>query len=320
MHNIAIILPAYNEEQTIADCIKAFFCELPDAFFVIINNASTDDTFHQAEAALAEFSAQGIVINESRPGKGNAVRAGFGAVDAEMYLVVDADMTYPATKVHSLIQPVKDKVADMVVGDRLSGGDYKNENKRSFHGFGNILVCWLVNTIFRANLRDIMSGYRVLSRNFVRNYPILVEGFQIETDMTLHALDKRFSIVEVPVDYKDRPAGSSSKLNTFGDGSRVLLTIANIFRHYRPMAFFGGIAILIALLSLVTGMPVIEDWLEFRYIYHIPLAILASGLALLSCLFFVLALILDSIAYQHKLDFERQVEPSNKKNRREGSS
>lgn len=318
MRDIAIILPALNEEQTIADCIRVFYSELPSAYFVIINNASTDSTVQRAEDALSELAAQGIVIDEPRPGKGNAVRAGFGAVDAEIYVVVDADMTYPARQVHELIQAVRGGAADMAVGDRLSEGVYENENKRSFHGFGNSLVGWLVNTIFRADLRDIMSGYRVLSRHFVRNYPILVEGFQIETDMTLHALDKRFSVVEIPVAYKDRPPGSSSKLNTFRDGARVLFTIANIFRHYRPLAFFGGIAVLIACLSVLTGIPVIEDWLEFRYIYHVPLAILASGLALLSCLFLVLALILDSITHQHKLDFERQIRSGNKPDSREG--
>jgi hypothetical protein len=174
-------------------------------------------------------------------------------------------------------------------------------------------VCWLVNSLFHSNLKDIMSGYRALSHHFVKNYPILVEGFQLETDMTLYALDKRFNIAEVPVRYKDRPSGSISKLNTYKDGSRVLLTIVKIFRHYKPLVFFGTLALLIACGSLAAAVPVIEDWITDRYISHVPLAILASGLALLSSLFFVLALILDSITYQHRLNFKRETQRSARK-------
>jgi glycosyltransferase involved in cell wall biosynthesis len=274
---------------------------------VIVNNASSDNTAEEASKALIGLGARGMVVEEPRAGKGNAMRRGFNAVDADIYVMSDADMTYPASQVHTLIEPVANDEADMVVGDRISGGHYKSENKRSFHGFGNKLVCWLVNTIFKAKLTDIMSGYRVLNRAFVKNYPILVEGFQIETDMTLHALDKRFRVREISVDYRDRPDGSESKLNTFRDGARVLLTIISIFRHYRPLMFFGALSLLLILCSLVAGMPVIEDWLEHQYIYHVPLAILASGLTLLSGLSLALGIILDSIVYQHKMDFERKI-------------
>lgn len=307
MADIAIILPAYNEEQTIAGTVRDFYAELPDAIFVIINNASSDNTAEEANKTLLELGARGMIIDEPSPGKGNAVRRGFNAVDADIYIMSDADMTYPANQVHKLIEPVTNDQADMIVGDRISGGHYDSENKRSFHGFGNKLVCWLVNTIFKAKLTDIMSGYRVLNRTFVKNYPILVEGFQIETDMTLHALDKRFRVREISIEYRDRPDGSESKLNTFRDGTRVLLTIVRIFRHYRPLLFFGATALLLLLCSIVAGIPVIGDWLEHRYIYHVPLAILASALALLAGLSLALGIILDSIVYQHKMNFERKI-------------
>lgn len=307
MPKIAVVLPAFNEEQTIAATVREFHKELPHAYFVIVNNASTDSTAQEAQNVLQELSADGHLIEEPRPGKGNAVRKGLNSIDADIYVMADSDLTYPASHVHRLIQAVSDDDADMVVGDRISGGHYKQGNKRSFHNLGNQLVCWLVNTIFKSDLADIMSGYRAFSRRFVQNYPILVEGFQIETDVTLHALDKRFRVVEIPVPYRDRPAGSESKLNTFRDGARVLMTIARIFRHYRPLLFFGAISGLLIIGSVVAGIPVIEDWLDHRYIYHIPLAILASGLALLAGLFFVLGLILDSIVYQHRMNFERDM-------------
>ncbi len=247
------------------------------------------------------------MINEGRPGKGNAVRRAFLDIDAEIYILADADLTYPASHAHELMAPILAGEADMVVGDRHSSGHYAAENKRALHGFGNRLVRDLVNKLFRANLADIMSGYRVLNRKFVKSYPILVEGFEIETDMTLHALDKRFRIVEIPVDYRDRPAGSFSKLNTLRDGVRVLNTIGNILRYYRPLVFFGGAAILLALLGLLAGIPVIDEWIRERYISHVPLAILASGLGVVAVVLAAIGLILDSITHQDKRNFERDM-------------
>jgi len=220
-------------------------------------------------------------------------------------VLCDADLTYPAARVHDLIQPIAQNRADMAVGDRRSGGHYKNENKREFHNFGNELVKYLINKLFRADLADIMSGYRVFSRKFVKNYPIMVEGFQIETDMTLHALDKRFRIVEIPVEYKDRPSGSFSKLNTFSDGAKVLFTIAQILRYYRPLLFFGGMSLLFGLMGLAASAPVFLDWIRFRYIYHVPLAILAAALEMVAVMSLSAGLLLDSIAHQHKMDFEQ---------------
>jgi glycosyltransferase involved in cell wall biosynthesis len=304
MNSIAIILPAYNEELTIKKTIRDFFENLPEAEIVVIDNNSKDRT---AEFALETFSvlgAKGRVIAEKRQGKGNAVRRAFMDVDADIYVMADADSTYPAKRIHDLIRPVVENQADMVVGDRLSGGHYQQENKRNFHGFGNNLVKWLINHLFRANLQDVMTGYRAFNRKFVKNYPILVEGFQIETDVTLHALDKRFRIMEIPIEYIDRPAGSFSKLNTFADGAAVLFTIAQILRYYRPLLFFGSVGVGFFLFGLLAGYPVIDEWLETRYIQHVPLAILAVGLEISAIMSMGVGLILDSITHQNKMAFE----------------
>lgn len=307
MTNIAIILPAYNEELTIAGTIEAFYNQLPKARIVVVNNNSKDATAAIARDTLDRLGALGEVIDEFRQGKGNAMRRAFMDVDADIYVMSDADLTYPAERVHALIRPILNNQADMVVGDRLSGGHYKKENKRNFHGFGNNLVKWLINKLFQANLNDIMTGYRAFSRKFIKNYPILVEGFQIETDVTLHALDKRFRIVEVSVEYTDRPEGSFSKLNTFADGAKVLFTIALILRYYRPLAFFGGLALLFGLLGLVAAIPVFQDWVLHRYIYHVPLAVLAAALELVAVMSLSVGLVLDSITHQDKMNFERHL-------------
>lgn len=305
--DIAIILPAYNEQQTIGQTVEDFHNELPEARIWIINNHSDDATAQIACETLMRLGCNGGVMNEPRPGKGNAVRRAFLDIDADIYVLADADMTYPASQVHILIAPVLTGEADMVVGDRHSAGHYAAENKRALHDFGNHLVRNLVNWLFHARLTDIMSGYRVLNRRFVKSYPILVEGFEIETDMTLHALDKRFRILEVPIQYQDRPTGSLSKLNTIRDGVRVLNTISNILRYYRPLLFFGSAALTFALLGLIAGVPVLEDYLVQQYILHIPLAILATGLGIIAVLLGAIGLILDSIAHQERRKFEREL-------------
>lgn len=305
--SVAVILPAYNEEQTIAETIRAFHRELPGAAFWIIDNNSKDNTGRIARETLVALSAKGGVIFERRQGKGNAVRRAFHDVDADIYIMSDADLTYPAGQVHELLRPIAEGHADMVVGDRHSGGQYSQENKRRLHNFGNHLVQGLVNRLFGAALVDIMSGYRAFNRLFVKTYPILVGGFEIETDMTLHALDKRFRILEIPIEYRDRPEGSFSKLNTFRDGARVLSTIGNILRYYRPLAFFGGAALVLALLGLLAGVPVLEDYLRERYVHHIPLAILATGMEIVAMMLVAIGLILDSITHQDKRRFEREL-------------
>ncbi|MFA7383429.1 MAG: glycosyltransferase family 2 protein [Desulfurivibrionaceae bacterium] len=304
---VAVVLPAYNEELTIEATIRAFHHALPEAAIWVINNRSTDTTEAGARAALASLGCGGGVLNEPRKGKGNAVRRAFLELEADIYVLADADLTYPAERVRELMAPVIEGCADMVVGDRHSAGHYAAENKRPLHGFGNHLVRRLVNRLFNAELADIMSGYRVFSRRFVKNYPILVEGFEIETDLTLHALDKRFRIVEIPVEYRDRPEGSSSKLNTVSDGARVLFVIIQILRYYRPRVFFGALSFLFGLAGLFAAIPVIQDWLYYQYIYHVPLAILATGLEIVAVTTLGVGVILDSIVYQQRLEYERHL-------------
>jgi glycosyltransferase involved in cell wall biosynthesis len=304
---VAVVLPAYNEAQTIAGTIEEFHRALPAAAIWVINNRSTDDTASIALTTLQRLGCEGGVINEPRPRKGNAVRRAFLDLDADAYLLADADLTYPASQAQELIEPIISGRADMVVGDRHSGGHYAAENKRPLHNLGNALVRKLVNWLFNAQLADIMSGYRAFSRRFVKRYPILVEGFEIETDMTLHALDKRFRILEIPIEYRDRPAGSVSKLNTFRDGMRVLGTIWTILRYYRPLLFFGSGAVVFALLGLLAGIPVIEDWVTESYIHHVPLAILATGLEIVAIVMGAIGLILDSITHQDRRRFERDL-------------
>lgn len=305
--SIAVILPAYNEELTIRQTMEAFHRELPEAKIIVVNNKSRDATLEIATQALRDLKCDGEVITENLQGKGNAVRRAFIDVDADIYVLTDADMTYPAERVRDLLAPVLNNQADMVVGDRHSQGHYKKENTRPLHGLGNRLVQGLVNILFRSQLVDIMSGYRVLNRRLVKNYPILVGGFQIETDLTLHALDKRFRIVEIPVEYKDRPAGSFSKLNTFSDGAKVLWSIMQILRHYRPLQFFSGVFFLFFAAGIACGIPVMHDWITYRYIYHVPLAVLATGIEILAVVFMAIGLILDSLVHQQRLAFEREI-------------
>jgi glycosyltransferase involved in cell wall biosynthesis len=304
---VALILPAYNEELTIEATVRAFHVALPGAAIWVVNNRSSDATESIARTTLSSLGCLGGVLNESRKGKGNAVRRAFLEINADFYVLADADLTYPADRVRDLLAPVLEGRADMVVGDRHSAGHYAAENKRALHGIGNRLVRSLVNSLFNAELADIMSGYRVFNRRFVKNYPILVEGFEIETDMTLHALDKRYRIIEIPIEYKDRPKGSVSKLNTFSDGARVLFVIMQILRYYKPFVFFGWLSILFFLAGLMAAVPVIQDWIQYQYIRHVPLAILATGLEIVAASMFGVGLILDSIVYQKRLDNERQI-------------
>jgi glycosyltransferase involved in cell wall biosynthesis len=304
---IAIILPAFNEELTIAETVEAFHRACPDARVVVVNNNSADNTSDIARETMNRLNVAGEVIDEFRQGKGNAIRRAFMECDADVYVMADADCTYPAGRLEDLVRPILERRADMVIGDRISGGHYRRENKRKFHDFGNDLVKRLVNRLFRAKLRDIMSGYRAFSRTFVKSYPILFEGYQLETDMTLHALDKRFRILEIPIEYSDRPSGSFSKLDTFGDGARVIFAITQILRFYRPLFFFGCISFAICMLGLVAALPVFSDWINYHYIYHVPLAVLAAALELVAVFSLGIGLVLDSITHQDKMKFEREL-------------
>lgn len=301
---LVLVLPAYNEELTIEKTILEFYKEIPNAYFVIVDNNSKDRTSDISENVLAEHSIFGEVLFEPIQGKANAVRAAFTKVDAEIYIMCDADLTYPASKIHSMIQTLREKDLDMLVGDRLSEGDYGRENKRRFHSTGNKLVLMLINFLFGTKLKDPMSGYRVFSRRFVKNYPILSSGFEIEIEMTLHALDKRFRLEEISVPYKDRPAGSFSKLNTIRDGYKVVKNILWIFKDYKPMHFFGFFSVISGILSLVAGTPPVLDYIQYRYVYHVPLAVLATGLMLFSWIQISIGLVLHTVSKIQRTNFE----------------
>ena len=298
MKKIAVLIPCYNEELTIAKVIHDFKNELPDAIIYVYDNNSSDDTYNIAKKNGA------IVKKEYRQGKGNVVRSMFRDIDADIYVMIDGDDTYPATFVHELIKPVLAGEADMVLGDRHSNGTYKDENKRPLHNFGNILVKTLINKMFNANLKDIMSGYRVFNKKFVKNMPVNSNGFEIETEMTLHTLDKKYLIKEVAIEYRDRPEGSFSKLNTVSDGARVLKTIFWVFKDYRPLSFFTILAALFFILALSVGMPVIIEFLETSKILKIPSAILSVGLMILSIISLFSGFILDTIVKQHRETYE----------------
>lgn len=292
---IAVIIPAYNESITIRDVITRFHSALPGAMFVVVDNRSSDDTGTLARLALRDCGANGMVLYEGRPGKANAVRLAFHEVQADIYVMIDADLTYHPEDLPAMLAPVLEKRADLVIGDRQSTGHYLQENKRPMHVFGNRLVINLVNYLFGSDLKDIMSGYRVMTHRFVEHTPILRGGFELETESTIFALSNRFRIVEVPIRYTDRPAGSASKLNTVRDGIRVCMTIFGILMNYRPLFFFGTLAGACAFFGLALGMLPILEYIEYRYVYRVPTAILAMGLMVLSVLFGGIALILSNV-------------------------
>lgn len=295
---IAILIPCYNEELTIGKVICDFKKELQNAVIYVYDNNSKDRT---SDIALAKGA---IVRKEHRQGKGNVIRSMFRDISADIYIMVDGDDTYPAEYVHKLIEPLLSGEADMVIGDRHSNGTYAYENKRPFHNYGNHLVKKIINKLFKTSLQDIMSGYRAFNKNFVKNIPVLSSGFEIETEMTLHALDKKFLIKEIPVDYRDRPKGSISKLNTFKDGIKVIKTIFWVFKDYRPLIFFSAMAFIFLVLGILVGIPVIIEFMKMRYIYKVPSAILSVGFVMLSSISFTCGLILDTIVKQHREIYE----------------
>ena len=299
--SIAVLIPCYNEEITIAKVVDDFRRELPGAEIYVYDNNSSDNT-----AALAKQHGA-IVRREPRQGKGNVVRSMFRDVDADYYIMVDGDDTYPAEAARALIAPLESGAADMTVGDRLSNGSYGEENDRAFHGFGNNLVRWLIKVIYGYAFDDVMTGYRAFNRVFVKSMPVLSSGFQIETELSIHAVDKRWRIVDVPIDYRDRPEGSESKLSTFGDGAKVLMAIASLFKEYKPMAFFGWIALLLLALGLIAGIPVIAEYILTGFVDKIPSAILAVGLVFCGALSFTAGVILDTVAKNNRKMWELSV-------------
>ncbi len=294
----AVLIPCYNEALTIEKVIRDFQSVLPEAQIYVYDNNSSDNTAEIARETGA------IVRHEYNQGKGYVVRSMFSQIDAEVYIMTDGDDTYPAESALELIRPVIEGKADMVIGDRLSNGTYSKENKRCFHEFGNNLVRFFINYIFKGNINDVMTGYRAFSRKFVKNFPVMCSGFELETELSLHALDKRFPIVQVPIMYKDRPEGSFSKLNTVNDGIKVILTIFNMFRNYRPLMFFSIISFILFILGLICGMPPVIEYLTVKYITHVPLAILASGLEITAVLSMVCGIILDTFVQADRRNYE----------------
>lgn len=298
---VAVLIPCYNEELTVKKVVEDFRKELPDADIYVYNNNSTDKTVELAKEAGA------IVRNEYKQGKGNVVRTMFEEVEADIYVLVDGDDTYPASSVHDLITLVEQGKADMAVGDRLSNGTYKKENKRTFHNFGNILVKNAINLSFNSDLNDIMTGYRAFSKKMVKNLPITTKKFEVETEMTLQALDKNFIIKEIPIEYRDRPNGSSSKLNTISDGIKVIKEIIRLFKDYKPLKFFMCIALILFIFGLIVGLPVIIEFIKTKYITKVPSAILATGLILLAVIFGQCGIILDTYVKRNKENYRLNI-------------
>lgn len=295
---VAVLIPCYNEAVTIGKVVDDFKRVLPDADIYVYDNNSKDDT-----AAIAEDHGA-IVRTEPRQGKGNVVRQMFREIDADYYIMVDGDDTYPAEAAPRLLEPLMNDTADMTVGDRLSNGTYGEENDRAFHGFGNNLVRWLIKVIYGYAFDDVMTGYRAFNRIFVKTMPVLSEGFQIETELSIHAVDKRFLITDVPIDYRDRPEGSYSKLSTFGDGAKVLRAIASLFKDHKPMAFFGWLALILIVLGLIAGIPVIAEYFQTGLVPRFPTAILAIALVICGALSFTAGIILDTVAKTGRKQWE----------------
>ncbi|MDO5462073.1 MAG: glycosyltransferase family 2 protein [bacterium] len=297
MPKVAVLLPCYNECITIEKVVKDFREQLPEADIWVYDNNSTDGS---AELAL---NAGALVRRVTQQGKGHVVRRMFQEVEADVYVMVDSDDTYPADEVHKLIAPILSGEADMVNGDRLSS-TYMTENKRKGHNFGNTLVCTLIRVLWGKRVNDVMTGYRAFSRHFVKSCPVLAQGFEIETEMTLHTIDKRMSLVEVPIQYRDRPEGSVSKLNTVSDGFRVLKTIFNLFRFYRPELFFGIVGTLFLLLAFVFFLPVLIDYFSTGRVARQPTLNFSGFLAIAGLLSYGVGLILGACKKQSDQMFE----------------
>ncbi|MDB1786284.1 glycosyltransferase family 2 protein [Eggerthella lenta] len=298
---IAVIIPCYNEALTIGKVIDDFRSELPEATAYVYDNNSTDGT---AEIARTRGA---IVKYEPRQGKGNVCRQMFRDIDADCYLMVDGDDTYPAESARSLCAPILAGEADMVVGDRLSNGTYAQQNARAFHGFGNDLVRAMIRWIYGYGFEDVMTGYRAMSRPFVKTFPVLSEGFQIETELSIHAVDRRWRIADVPVEYRNRPEGSVSKLNTVRDGLKVIAMIGTLFKDYRPLKFFSLVALLFCIGGLCAGIPVVTEYLATGLVPRFPTAILAVALMFMAALSLATGFILDAVAKVERKQWELRV-------------
>ena len=297
---IAVLIPCYNESKTIEKVVKDYREVLPEAEIYVYDNNSKDGTDEIARKAGA------IVKYEYRQGKGNVIRSMFRYIEADCYLMIDGDDTYPAEYAQEMCNFVLDEKADMVIGDRLSS-TYFEENKRPFHNLGNKLVRFMINKLFNNNIQDIMTGYRAFSYEFVKTFPVLSKGFEIETEMTIHAVDKNFKLVEIPVQYRDRPEGSVSKLNTYSDGVKVLKTIATLFKEYKPAYFFNLISIVFGTVAIILGGSVFIEFFNTGVVPRFPTLIVSSIFMVIALLLLVCGLILQVITKKHRQLFELEL-------------
>ena len=297
MDKIAVLIPCFNESQTIEKVVSDWKRELPEAVIYVYDNNSSDNTADLATKAGA------VVRHEYSQGKGNVIRRMFREIDAQCYIMVDGDDTYPAEYGKQMANLVLKKRTDMVVGDRLSS-TYFDENKRPFHNFGNSLVRGSINRLFHTNIRDIMTGYRAFSYLFVKSFPVLSKGFEIETEMTIHAVEKNMSVENMIIEYRDRPEGSESKLNTYSDGVKVLKTIGRLYKNYRPMNFFGIMSVLLFVLSLILFVPVFFKYLQTGLVPNFPTLIVSGFIALSALISFFSGLILSEIVEKERREYE----------------
>ena len=297
MDSIAVLIPCYNEARTVAKVVADYRAALPQATVYVYDNNSTDGTADLAAAAGA------VVRKERQQGKGNVLRRMFREIDAECYLLVDGDDTYPAEAAPEMVRAVRERGADMVVGDRLSS-TYFTENKRPFHNFGNSLVRFCINRLFGSQIKDIMTGYRAFSFQFVKTYPVLARGFEIETEMSIHAVERNMRIENIVIEYRDRPAGSESKLNTYSDGLKVLRTIVRLYKNYRPFGFFSMLAALLALCSAGFMLPVVAEYFRTGLVPRFPTLIVCACGMVAALLLFISGVILSSLLTQDARDFE----------------
>ena len=300
MDKIAVLIPCYNEEQTVEKVVTDWKNALPEATIYVYNNNSRDRTAELAEKAGA------IVRNEYKQGKGNVIRRMFREIEAECCVMVDGDDTYPADCAREMVDHVLNRKVDMVVGDRLSS-TYFTENKRPFHNFGNTLVRSSINLLFQSDIKDIMTGCRAFSYQFVKSFPVLSKGFEIETEMSIYAVDRNMFIANVVIPYRDRPEGSESKLNTLSDGFKVLKTIGKLFRDYKPFLFFGAIALVLMLISLVFFIPILVEYIQTGLVPRFPTLIACGFAAIAAIQSFFSGLILESIRHKNRQDFEMEL-------------
>ena len=300
MDEIAVLIPCYNESKTIEKVVKDFKAALPEAVIYVYDNNSTDGTDEIARKAGA------VVRYEYQQGKGNVIRRMFREIDAKCYVMTDGDDTYPADEARKLCDAVLQRNADMVVGDRLSSS-YFEENKRPFHNFGNSLVRGTINRMFKSNIRDIMTGYRAFSYLFVKSFPVLSKGFEIETEMSIHAIDKRMQVENVIIPYRDRPEGSVSKLNTFLDGWSVIKTLIRLFRIYNPFAFSGIISIILFLISIVMFVPVLITYIETGLVPRYPTLIVSGFLSVAAIQLAGVGISLQNMLHKNRQDFELEL-------------